>query len=213
MPRQKTKALATGFGSFVEKNLPPFSRSAWALKMIKRKHWRCVLTYKSEDVCRLHNLHSSGVPAFNCRGIPNCNQPYSFHHKAKSDHLNSSLTEPFIQYPSYFIHERVCHDSSNFLHSFNVQASLSDISAEDFKIAVNSTPLAGKSVMAEKWIYWPTCPKYLLILLKMKFYDQMKFQCFHFMLICRRQCRRPWRCTWCSNASKYNCLVRNNFVS
>ena len=27
--RQKTKALATGFGSFVEKNLPPFSR--WSL--------------------------------------------------------------------------------------------------------------------------------------------------------------------------------------
>ena len=98
MPRQKTKALATGFGSFVEKNLPPFSR--WALKMIKRKHWRCVLTFKSEDVCRLHNLLFSGVPAFNCRGIPNCNQPYSFHHKAKNDYLNSSLAEPFIHHIS-----------------------------------------------------------------------------------------------------------------
>jgi len=68
--KQKTKALATGFGSFVEKNLPPFS---------------------------------SAVPEFNCRGIPNCNQPYSFHHKA----------------------------------------SLADITAEDFKKAVTSTPLAG----------------------------------------------------------------------
>ena len=147
MPRQKTKALATGFGSFVEKNLPPFSR--WAKKTLKMcadfQIWRRVPTSQSPfQWCTSLQLqrHSKLQPAVQL----------SSQGKELLFEFNSSRAI----YPSYFIHERVCHDSSNFLHSFDVQASLSDISAEDFKIAVNSTPLAGNSVIVEKWIYWPT---------------------------------------------------------
>ena len=77
---------------------------------------------------------SSGVPEFNCRGIPNCNQPYSFHHKAKRTLQAIICVIVFVLYCQPFPHQR------------HVQASLADISAEDFKKAVKSTPLAGVSL-------------------------------------------------------------------
>ena len=101
-PGRKLKLLQRDLEVSWRRIFPRFQggHSRAHLLMFKRKHWRCVLTFKYEDVCRLHNLHSSGVPAFNCRGIPNCNQPYSFHHKAKNDYLNSSLAEPCIHHIS-----------------------------------------------------------------------------------------------------------------
>ena len=79
-----------------------------------------------------YGLLFSAVPEFNCRGIPNCNQPYSFHHKA----IIHAVLKDISILPLSFI---MAFSSYN-----DIQASLADITAEDFKKAVTSTPLAGQ---------------------------------------------------------------------
>ena len=58
--RQKTKALATGFGSFVEKNLPPFSR--WNHQLI--------FGFASDSICQSWIQQSAKSKSLTCWQAP-----------------------------------------------------------------------------------------------------------------------------------------------